>query len=386
MCSHETYMDCPYYEQLMYIGDSRLSMLTQYTLCRDDRLQRKALELFDESRKAGNGLTLSCYPSRVKQLIPPFSLWWIAAIHDHALWRGGENFLRARMPGVRAVLEHWLAQRGTDGLACPATGWNFTDWVPGWDWGIPPKGDQDASSILNWHLVLVLGLAAELEHWCGEPELAARNERLAITLARDTCAIFWNAKKGLFADDPHHKYFSQHAQCLAVLGGRLRAAQLKILRQNLTTTRNLAPASIYFSHYLLETFRNLGLESAFHQKLSAWFSLEEQGFKTPPEKPEPSRSDCHAWGSHPLFHSYAGILGIRPASPGFQKVEIRPLPGPLREVSGRIPHPNGFIDLEYTRKQKKLKARITLPDGIHGSFQWNRQTRLLHPGSQSLTL
>ena len=24
MCAHETYMDCPYYEQMMYVGDTRL--------------------------------------------------------------------------------------------------------------------------------------------------------------------------------------------------------------------------------------------------------------------------------------------------------------------------------------------------------------------------
>ena len=24
MCSHETYMDCPFFEQLMYVGDTRL--------------------------------------------------------------------------------------------------------------------------------------------------------------------------------------------------------------------------------------------------------------------------------------------------------------------------------------------------------------------------
>ena len=44
MCSHETFMDCPYYEQLMYVGDTRLEMLTTYVVSRDDRLVRRGIE------------------------------------------------------------------------------------------------------------------------------------------------------------------------------------------------------------------------------------------------------------------------------------------------------------------------------------------------------
>ena len=31
MCAHETYMDCPYWEQLMYVGDTRIQALVTYT-------------------------------------------------------------------------------------------------------------------------------------------------------------------------------------------------------------------------------------------------------------------------------------------------------------------------------------------------------------------
>ena len=63
MCSHETYMDCPYFEQLQYIGDTRLQALITYALSSDDRLPRKALRMFDASR-VNSGLTQSRYPSR----------------------------------------------------------------------------------------------------------------------------------------------------------------------------------------------------------------------------------------------------------------------------------------------------------------------------------
>jgi hypothetical protein len=106
MCSHETYMDCPFYEQLQYIGDTRLQVLTSYTLMQDDRLARKALLIFDESRLP-EGLTYSRYPSRVLQITRPFSIWWAAMVHDYAMWRDDFDF-RARANAWRARRSRWL--------------------------------------------------------------------------------------------------------------------------------------------------------------------------------------------------------------------------------------------------------------------------------------
>lgn len=62
MCSHETYMDCPYYEQLMYAGDTRIQSLITMAIMHDDRLPRKALKLFDASRLNFSELTTDAYP------------------------------------------------------------------------------------------------------------------------------------------------------------------------------------------------------------------------------------------------------------------------------------------------------------------------------------
>src|SRR5690606_19447714 len=56
MCSHETYMDCPFYEQLMYTGDTRLEALVTCLMTADDRLPRKALTMFGVSHSS-EGMT-----------------------------------------------------------------------------------------------------------------------------------------------------------------------------------------------------------------------------------------------------------------------------------------------------------------------------------------
>ncbi|MCB0149737.1 MAG: hypothetical protein KDE01_19095, partial [Caldilineaceae bacterium] len=84
----------------------------------------------------------------------------------------------------------------------------------------------------------------------------------------------------------------------------------------------LTRTTIYFTHYLFETYRLLEQPAALFERLGLWFDLAAQGFKTTPEQPEPSRSDCHGWGAHPLYHFFATLLGIRPSAPGFGQVEI----------------------------------------------------------------
>ena len=59
--AHETYMDTPYYEQLQYVGDTRIQALISYTVAGDDRLARQALEAFNDSR-IPEGITRSRYP------------------------------------------------------------------------------------------------------------------------------------------------------------------------------------------------------------------------------------------------------------------------------------------------------------------------------------
>jgi len=383
MDSHETFMDCPFYEQLMYVGDTRLEALTTYVVSRDARLPRKALSLFDASRLA-NGLTQSRYPSRAQQVIPPFSLWWVAMIHDFASWRDDRAFVASLVPGARGVIDGVLRHQNDAGLIGALPGWNFVDWVPDWSGGVPPDGANGVSGVINWHFVLTLRMLAELEDYLEENELAARWRRLAAQFAARITQAFWVEERGLFADDLAHAHFSEHSQCLAILGGQILPSRRDRIAAALPHDKDLARTTIYFTHYLFETYRVIGRIDALLERLSLWFELERLGFKTTFEAPEPSRSDCHAWGAHPIYHYFATLLGIRPGAMGFNTVHIAPQLGPLTSASGKLVHPLGEIEVDLVNGNGRLHGRIKLPAGLRGKFVQAGKTLDLKEGEQRI--
>ena len=382
LCSHETFIDCPYYEQLMYSGDSRLKSLAAMIATREGPFLRKCIDIFDYSRTF-TGLTQSRYPSRVRQILAPFSLFWVGMVHDYALWRGEKEFIAKQMRGVRSVLEWYLGTLNRDGLVECHEGWNFMDWVPSWTDGVHPGMEYGPSGIMNLQYVYVLTLAARVEEWLGEAELANRWKRIASQIASRVQEKFWDEGRGLFADDVRKKYFSEHAQCFAVLSGLFPAEVQSRIGEGLRGADDLARTTISFNHYLFETYRALDCMDLFFQRMQTWFDLKKIGLRTTPEQPEPTRSDCHGWGAHPIYHFFASVLGVRPAEMGFARVEISPQLGSLKHAAGKLVHPKGLIDIALRKEAETLIGDVTLPAGVSGCVRFAGTTTELKSGERS---
>lgn len=365
---HDSYMDGPYYEQMMWLGDGVQNALTTYVSSHDDRLARKLLRLFDSSRLP-SGLTAARWPARDTLVIAPYSLLWISLVRDYAFWKDDPAFVQSLLPGVRAVVEAFFSFLNPDGLMQPPMGWNFIDWVPGWPDGMPPGSQGVVNGILNLQMLRTLGYVAELEDSAGEFELAQRARRKASLLAQSIEAHLWDEGRGLFADTPDKSSFSEHAQAEAIMSGFIPSGKIDVLRRTLFEDESLARTTISYTHYLFEAYRKLNRTDVMLQRMDLWRNLPGLGFHTTPEGPEPTRSDCHAWGAHPIYHFFASILGIRPATPSFRTMHIAPQLGTLDSASGSMCHPAGNISAEFRVSEGSLVGRVVLPDGITGMLQ-----------------
>jgi hypothetical protein len=385
MCAHETYMDCPFYEQLMYDGDTRLELLTTGVMTRDDRLVKRALELFDFSRRNW-GFVNERFPSYLPQHSPTFSMIWALMLNDYAFWRNDSAFVKARAIGLRSMLEHFEPYLNRDGLLEKLPGWPFMDWVPQWYEGDAPDGVTGISSLNNLLYVYALRKSAEVEDSLDEPLLAQRLRAKAARTAEAVRAKFWDEPRGLVADNLAHDQFSEHGQCLALLTDTLSGDQARRCFDQLLSAPDLKRATIYFSFYLLETWQKLGRGDLIVERMSFWKDLVKQGLKTPVEMPGDTRSDCHAWGSHPLFHLHASVAGVRPASPGFRTVRIAPQPGTLPRIVSRTPHPDGFIALDLKFEGDRCRGTVELPSDITGVFVWRAKEQKLAAGANAVDL
>jgi hypothetical protein len=385
-CMHETYMDCPYWEQLQYMGDTRLQILLTFVTSLDTRLAEKALGMFPYGMIGSSPFPPGNYPSRSIQIIPPFALWWICMLHDFALWRGRPHFVAELLPTAWWIIDHFLLRRRDDGLLESPRGWNYIDAVafPG---GEPPGAVPGCvSGPIQWQAILALNALRDLSTWLGQEERAALANRLATELAQACDRSFWSSKRNAFADDLDHTSFSEHSQALALLSGRLPDGKRAAARRALIEDAYLVRAGSYFSYYVCLALHESGAADHLLTRLRGWKRYLDAGLHTFPEHDLQGRSDCHAWSAHPLFHLFHGVLGIQPGAFGFESVLIAPLPGALREVSGKLPHPRGTISVHLRRKGSCWEAAADLPEGLEGTLQWGTDALPLRVGAQALRL
>ena len=384
-CAHETFVDCPYYEQLQYIGDTRIQALCAFVHTADDRLTARALRLLASGARNPLNIPVSNYPAAAGQVIPPFALFFVAMLHDFARWRGRPDLLRPLLPTARATLDAFLAHLSPEGLLVSPPGWNYFDTA--FPAGIPPGGAPGGiSAAFNFLFAYALRLASELEADLGEPELAARQLRLAQTVATATDRAFYRPEDGLYADAHGAAAFSEHTQSLALLTGLLPVRHRRAVARQLCSHPKLIRTNAYFTHYLFEAYALLGRTDLLLARLQPWHDALAQGFKTFPEGWGGTRSDCHAWNGHPLYHYFASILGIRPATFGFKHVRIAPQPAHLRALSGTLPHPNGRIAVRMRQQNDRWQITITLPRNTCGTLVWRNRSVELVPGRQTCEL
>ncbi|MBJ2173526.1 hypothetical protein JBL43_04715 [Aureibaculum sp. A20] len=376
----ESFID-PYYEQLQYVGDTRIEAMVSISVDGDDRLMRKAIEMFNNSRLP-NGLTQSRYPSYIVQVIPTYSLLWVNMLHDYHMYKNDDEFVKRFVPGMKTVIDWWTAKVDENDMPANMEWWNFTDWAVGYPNGIPPGADDGYSASVALQFVNTLQNAAQIFSDLGYNEEADKYLELEKRIRQSVVKNCFVKEKGMFAETPYKKQFSQHTNIMAILTDAIPKEDQKALMHKILDNKDLIQTTIYYKFYLFEALHKSGLGNLYGSLLQNWTNQLDQGLTTFAETDINPRSECHAWSASPNYHFLKVIAGIYPLSKNFEEIGIEPHFGDLKSFEAVMPHPKGEIIVNLKKKGDKVKGEIVLPNGTTGVFKFNNQEIKLTEGKQ----
>ena len=373
LCMHETYEDCPFYEQLQYTMDTRLQMLFTYIISGEAVMQRKTIHDYHTSMLP-EGMLQSRYPSKYPQIIPPFSLHWIYMLKDYYMETGDIDLLERYRPTMESILAWFKRKTGPQGLIEHLGYWDFADWADAWDdiAGMPRASLHGPSAIQNLAYCFGLEVGAWIMDTLDCKCLAERYRAEKAAISEKVEVLCWAADKGLYREGPAYEEYSQHAQLWAVLSGLAKGERAKEIMGKALSDDSLVPCSFVLQFYLFRALEEAGMYEETEKLWDQWKHMIDMDCVTVPEIPgKYVRSECHAWGALILHELPRKFLGISPLTPGYGKLLIKPVGLYMKEISGAVPTPFGKAEVKWRSDDKCFKiegktpvsALVVLPDG-----------------------
>ncbi|MBQ7486036.1 MAG: hypothetical protein IJT77_00885 [Clostridia bacterium] len=369
-CMHETYVDCPFYERLQYIMDTRSQILYTYAVSADDRLARRAIDDFCRAQRP-DGLLNCSYPNVNTNVIPGFSMYFILIVHDHMMYFGDPELVRRALPVIVRALDFFECRRTADGLVARIGSrigdgpfWSFIDWAEPW---MPTDGMPDAGihgPVTMESLLYLLGLqrAAELCEYVGDDraEMLRHRARSLSEAIRTHCM----SQDGILTDGPGRPERSQHAQVFGTLTGVLSQEEARHALMRSMDEPGFAQCTVAMTFYLFRALEQTGLYDRTAGRWDVWREMVRNGCTTCVEAEHYARSECHAGGALLLYELPAAFLGVRPIAPGYARIAVSPQAGHLTWASGTVHTPRGDIRVSWHRDGEGIITEVSCDDAL----------------------
>ena len=355
-CMMETYMDCPFWEQMQYPMDTRLQALFTYVCSVDTRLAEKALQDFHDSMLP-MGLIQGRTPSNPRQVISTFSLHYIFMILEYYKRTGNKEILKRYRADADMILEYYDRHVGEKGLVENLGYWDFVDWQITWNdsFGRPGAVKEGPSTIINLMYGLALSYAAEINEATGRPGIAQEYRQRQKAITERIQVLCWDESRGLYREGPAYQEFSQHAQSWAVLNGMLSEEDAKVVMGRTFSEKDVLCCYFSTCYELFRACEKAGCYELTRDQMDWWIRLLDEHCTTCPETPYDSRSECHAWSALPMFELISVMAGIRRESANPSRVTVSPHMDYVPNLEGRVITEFGPIAFKYEPVADSMK-------------------------------
>lgn len=353
-CMHETYVDCPYYEQLQYTMDTHLQMLYTYQLTADRSLPEKAIDDFASTYMSGNLIQSRC-PANVVQYIPGFALFFIFMLYEHNKRFSDKEFIKKYI-NIADGIAYWFESRLNGYMVNRSNVWDFIDWADEYDNGTTEKDEPLA--VYSLMLATALDNLTELHGVLGDEK--GRYSELANSIRKDVKNRCYDKNVDMYADGPSKTHFSQHTQLWSVLSGLENGENARKLLIDSVSLK--CRASVAYNYILFRALECVGEYDRVDELLNPLRSIIDLHCTTTPEWiGEDVRSECHAWSAVVLYEFTAKVLGVQYA---YGVLTIEPYIKGREYAKGFVASPCGMVWVDWRVNDNKFTIDITLPDGV----------------------
>ncbi len=374
-CMEDAFLDCPWRERGVYIGDALVEFDAALAAFGDTRVMRRSIEIFLHGQ-GENGLVPGGAFGITPGKHPDYSAILLMCARRYIEVTGDTSIVSDYVDRWERLLEGLVALKTSGGAL-----FDGTDLHPYID-----IAQHDCRKSVNCALncffqkafidgaVLLDTVDRDGKNW----------SELADATAAAIRALFWDETRGVFVDRLREEVPdtepSIHGNALAVMFEIATPEQCDKLKpwfreamadnffgKDRPDERNGVRTNAYFSYYALDALYRLDCpEDALSFMSSCWGMMLDCGAWTTWESfsGENGGSLCHAWAASPTWYLTKEVLGVAAKTNAPDTVIVAPKPSGLEWAKGTYLHPKGPVRVEWKQTSDGLDVKVDAPDGV----------------------
>ena len=382
LCMDDTYVDCPAFEQVFWVGDARNEALFGFYAFGAVDIAKRCLEIVAESLER-YPMAACQAPNNWDSIIPVWSFLWGIAVWDYYWFTGDKTTVKQMWnPVIKNLKAAEKYINENDLFSAPL--WNLFDWA---------DIDQEHETVFHNSMFMVGAIDAALK--CAQLLGDSATEKWLKKVRKrlsDGVNKFWDSDIKSYPDSIHEdgkisQSTSQHTNFLAILYDIVEKKNYKYAKNNTANPPDgmINVGSPFAILYLFEAMEKIGLEENIIDSIyknylpmledeatTVWEVFPGSSASLTDRGGFPSRSHCHAWSSAPLYFLNRIILGVKQTSVAGKTVEISPLLiNGISWARGTVASANGPINASWRLDGKILNVNYSGPEGTKISFVSN---------------
>lgn len=358
--TREFHLDGIKRDRWIWSGDAYQSYLMNFYTFFDEEVNKRTI----------NALIGHDPVERHINTILDYSFYWLLGIYDHYMYTGDTTFIMQIYPRMKTLMEFSLGRANREGFVEGLPGdWVFIDWAP-----IEKTGEVSFEQLLLSRSLEVMAQCAGLAN---DSESVNKYGKLSVDIKQKLIDTFWSYKKNAFLHTRINGVLSQnvtrYTNMFAILFDFVGEDKKQLIKENVILNDTILKITTpYMKFYELAALCEINEKEKVLQFVrDYWGGMLKLGATTIWEAYDPTqngdehyamygrpfgKSLCHAWGANPVYLFGKYLLGVKPLAPGYKKYLVEPSLAGLEWIKGRVPTPEGNIEVYADRKIMKIKT------------------------------